>query len=115
MEIRRARNCFDHRKAGLKLTGFELQEDNSVLSPTIEMNDAGSMIPRQDLSTYLADAMAGLVNVTELMIPYLAIKHVQPTGLIPIEVRMVPESQRRHKMIQFALWAPIEGDGIYFL
>jgi len=115
MEIRRARNCFDHRKVELKLTGFELQDDNSVLSPTIEMNDAGSLISRQDLRTYLSDAIEGLVNVTELMIPYLASKHVQPMGLIPVEVRQVPEDQRRHKMVQFALWMPIGEEGIYFL
>ena len=30
MEIRRARNCFDHRKVELRLTGFELQDDGSV-------------------------------------------------------------------------------------
>jgi hypothetical protein len=114
MEIRRARNCLDHRKEELKLIGFELQDDNSVLSPTIEMNDAGSTIVRQDLLTYIKDAVGGLISLTEHMIPYLASKHIQPMGLIPVAVRMVPESQRLHKMIQFALWAPIGEDGIYF-
>jgi hypothetical protein len=69
MEIRNARNCFDHRKAELHLTGFELRDASSVLAPTIEMEFNGSIIPRQDLGTYLSQVMADLVNVIEHMLP----------------------------------------------
>lgn len=113
MEIRRARNCFDHRKVELRLTGFELQDDGSVLSPTIEMNFAGSVITQQDLRTYLSLVMDDLVNTVEIMLPYLATKHIQPMGLITLQVRQVPEEKRRWKHVQFGLWWPIGEGGFY--
>jgi len=113
MEIRRARNCFDHRKVELKLTGFELQDDGSVLSPTIEMNFAGSVITRQDLRTYLSTVMNGLLRVIEVMLPYLASKHIQPMGMIVPQVREVPEEKRRRKMVQFGIWLPFGEGGHY--
>lgn len=113
MEIRRARNCFDHRKVELQLTGFELQDDGSVLSPTIEMNFAGSVITRQDLHTYLSLVMDGLVNTMEIMLPYLAAKHIKPMGLSALQVRQVPEEKRRWKLVKFGLWWPIGEEGFY--
>ncbi len=113
VEIKNVRNCFDHRNAELRLSGFELQEDGSVLSPTIEMDFDGSVVSRQDLRTYLLDVMDGLVNVIEVMLPYLAGKHIEPMGLISLQVRQVPEEKRRWKLVQFGLWWPLGEGGFY--
>lgn len=113
IKVRCARNCFDHRKAELRLTGFDLQNDGSVLPPTIEMDDAGSIIPRQDLYMYITTMRETLLNIIENILPYLASKHIQPMGSIPHSIRQVPEEKRRFKMVKFGIWMPL-GEGGYY-
>jgi hypothetical protein len=113
VEIKQARNCFDHRYPELTVTAFSLQGDGSVLPPTIEMNHAGSVINRQDLLGYLSQVMKGLENIVEVMLPYLASKHINPMGMITPQVREVPEDKRRYKMVQFGIWLPLGEGGFY--
>jgi len=112
VEIKNARNSFDHRNDELQVTGFELQE-GGVLEPTIEMDFDGSVVPRQDLRAYLSKTMDHLVDVIEVMLPYLADKHIEPMGLISLEVRQVPEEKRRWKLVKFGLWWPFGEGGFY--
>jgi hypothetical protein len=113
MEIRRAPNCFEHRKVELILTNFEIQDKGSLLMPTFEMNFDGSIIPRQDLHTYLSNVMKGLMNSFENMLPFLASKHIKPMGVIAPQIREVPEEKRRRKMVRFGIWLPFANEGFY--
>jgi hypothetical protein len=113
VDIKNVRNSFDHRNKELVLTGFELQDNGSVLSPTIEMNFDGSVLSRQDLCTYLSIVLNGLLDVIEYILPHLAAKHIESMGQIGLQVRQVPEEKRRYKNVQFGLWWPFPPDGFY--
>jgi len=112
VDVRNIRNCLDHRKVELQIRDFEFQQDGQILAPTIEMDDNGSKILRQDLAAFLPGVMDSLVGVIEMMLAFLSSRLLEPWGL-SWQVREVPEDKRRYKLVNFGLWSPIGEDGFY--
>ena len=113
MLVRNIRNCLEHRRTETEIKDFELQLNNDIISPTLEVDYLGSKVPRTSLSGFLPSVTENLVTIIENMMAYLCGKNTRSNSVIPSEVRFVPEEKRRNKFIKFAYWLPI-GDGGYY-
>jgi len=110
--IRNLRNEFDHRLDKVKVTNFELQENGSVLSPTIELKNRYVKLERTSLKNFLDITNKNLVEIIEVTFGFLAGRNVRTTGM-KYQLREIPENKRKHKFVRYCFWMPISKEGHY--
>lgn len=111
---RNIRNCLDHRRSEINIIDFELQINNEILNPTIEINYLNSKMGRTSLSSFLPLVRENSITVFENLIANLCSKKIEPKSIIHKQVAIIPENKRINKNVKFGYWLPIGDEGFYY-
>lgn len=102
--IRNARNCVEHPRPEQRLlvTDFELDPNNALLPPMIQINHPKTPLEKIPVKTFFSQALGNIVSIVELMIVFLCARHVKSFGGMPIQVMEVPLERRRSPHVRYA-------------
>jgi len=110
--IRELRNGLDHRLQTITVKDFEIQKDNNIISPTIELKHKEVKLDRISLNEFLKITIENIISIIETTLAYLAGHNVKTDGM-PYQLREIPEDKRRNKFVRYCFWMPI-GEGGYY-
>jgi hypothetical protein len=106
------RNGFDHRLDYVKAFNFELQTNGNIILPTIELNHKKIKLERTSLNDFLKLLITNNLDIIESTFAYLASKNIRSSGL-PLQVRLIPEVERRNKFVRYSFWTSLGEEGFY--
>jgi len=102
--VRDTRNCVEHPKQNQKITvkDFSFDPSGKVLAPTIEVVHARSPHDAVNVSVFMRDISAAIIDVVEAMIAGLCSRHVTSSAGLPFEVVALPEDMRQQKFVRYS-------------
>jgi hypothetical protein len=101
--VRDTRNCVEHPKQNQKIIvkDFCFDPSGKVLAPTIEVVHARSPHDPVNISVFMRDISATIIDIVEAMIAGLCSKHVTSSPGLPFEVVTLPEDTR-HQFVRYS-------------
>lgn len=100
---RNARNCLDHRNTkGAVITDYELQPSGDIKPPLISINNRDTKLEPVPLIMHMAESIQSMIDFLESMIVILCSKNVGTFAGFPIQMRVLPEDQRRNPHMRYS-------------
>ena len=93
--IRNLRNCVEHSKDAQRviIRDFTITADGTLTNPTVQVVHATTPQPQMEVRSFLPQVAGQVLEVFEVLMIYLASKHIAPFGKFEKAVGFLPPDQ----------------------